>query len=157
MSMVFGNMDVSAIDSLVIGSILTIVVGIGCTIWGILYAKKSENKKKKAETKLLEVARKYVLRTILINLKVIYEGGDDRMAYTEDNRKKFVKLLDTYYDDYQDASINEIRTLVKHELHPNDKSSSCDCNKIVETIINFLNDPRNKNVDHPYVTKKKTP
>ena len=68
--------------AVIIGGVLAIVIS------AFFYRKQN-----KIQNTLSEISSTYIIRTALINLKVIYSGGDQRALATNDRKNKYAELL----------------------------------------------------------------
>jgi hypothetical protein len=139
-SIFFGEaVDLSSIDALIIG-----IIGGAAISW--LIAIWSFRRQKKEETKKLEIARTYVLRTIVINLKVIFSGGDERMPATDERLQYFTSRLGKYRQNYSDDSADEVFEMLSkwQRLPPGGPVGNPECEKVVIQLEEFLNKPGNR-------------
>jgi len=68
--------------SLIMGGIAAVIIS-GFFFW----------KQNKIQNTLDEISATYIIRTAVINLKIIYSGGDERTASNEENQIKYTELL----------------------------------------------------------------
>ena len=150
-SIFFGEMtDISAIDSFVVGSIVTILTTGLIALW-------QSTKVRKAQERIKTLARHYELRTFLLNIGAIFSGGDKRIEQTEVRRMEFFNKLDEYQNEYEEIKLlDDIINLIRE--HPEiigTNSHHCrKCHLIVDAITKFVNDSEYQNPKHHYDYKE---
>ena len=93
---------------------------------------------------MFEIARKYILRTIVINLKVIFSGSDERTPTTDANLERFVKALSGCRKKYSDDSVDDIlRALESWKALPTSPADEEGHKVIVNHLEEFLNRSEN--------------
>ncbi|MCV0366344.1 MAG: hypothetical protein K5798_03635 [Nitrosopumilus sp.] len=99
------------IPSLLIGGIISILASV---VPAVYYAKKAKKEKDDISIELKEIRRKYSARTPLMNLRAMFDGGDERAPPIKSKLDYWKCQLDGYCKEYQnEQSTQNLSELVK--------------------------------------------